>query len=66
MLADIALLPVAGCIFPRNRDYSGDGTRARVTLNHPNGWIGTKASDPEKLSGAHECSPQPRVAFAKQ
>jgi hypothetical protein len=24
-LAKLALLPVSGCIFPRNRDYSDDG-----------------------------------------
>jgi hypothetical protein len=61
MLAYIALLPVTGCIFPRNRDYSGD-----VTLNRPNGWIETKAFKPEKPFDAHECIPQPGVTFAKQ
>jgi hypothetical protein len=38
ILADIALLPVSGCILTGNRDYSGDCTR--VKLNHQNGGIG--------------------------
>jgi hypothetical protein len=29
ILADIALLPVSGCIFPPNRDFSDDRSRPR-------------------------------------
>jgi hypothetical protein len=35
MLANLALLPVAGCIFPGNRDHSDNVTRTHVPFNHP-------------------------------
>jgi hypothetical protein len=50
ILANIALLPVTGCIFPANRDYSDDRTRVRVPLNQPSSCIGTKAADSGNLA----------------
>jgi hypothetical protein len=34
ILADLALLPVTGCIFPPNRDYCGDSAHARKSKAH--------------------------------
>jgi hypothetical protein len=45
MLAKIAVLPVAGCIFPGNRDYMNDKVHAPVKLNRRN-WRG-KPKPPE-------------------
>ena len=66
LLADLALLPVRGCTFPGNRDYSDDCPCTPVTLNQKTAKAGTKASRRNKLSGtgASPIIPKPAVPLA--
>jgi hypothetical protein len=66
ILADLALLPVRGCAFPGNRDYSDDCPRTPVTSNQKTAKAGTKVSKREKRSGAGASSiiPKPAVPLA--
>jgi hypothetical protein len=51
ILAGFAVLPVSGCAFPPNRDYSDDYPRASLTLNRKTPGDKTKTSGRGKLSG---------------
>jgi hypothetical protein len=47
ILADIALLPVSGCIFPDHRDFSGEHNPSSMTLSGRHKFIRT--SERKKL-----------------
>jgi hypothetical protein len=48
IFADIVLLPVTGCIFPANRDYSDADAPAPATLNLQGDKVELKAAGQKK------------------